>query len=151
MNILHTGLHIHERPPIMKICISGPPRSGKSILSDKMGKNLSIPVFHCDDLISTHSWSEASDFIASDWMNRDSFIIEGVQVARALRKWLIACPNEKPCDTLYILNTPFIKLTPKQESMNKGIISVTNEILSDIRTRAVRIINMYRSNVEYYT
>ena len=116
----------------MRVAIAGVPRAGKTTLAKKINsKNLCT-----DDLIDL-GWSKASQE-ASMWFDKKSFVIEGVAVPRALRKWLKA--NEgKPCDKLIWLAKPYEKLTKGQETMAKGCLTVMNEIKQELLERGVEI------------
>ena len=120
-----------------RICITGGPRTGKTTLSgalygdqwaadsDKCG-----PVFHTDDLIGKVDWSAASQHVAEHWLTEPGpWIIEGVAVSRALRKWRDAHPGEPPpVDRVIYLTEPHESLSKGQQSMAKGVASVHAEI-----------------------
>jgi len=125
----------------MKLAIAGVPKAGKTTLADKIDSN----ALHTDDLIDTHNWSEASQ-AASEWFNKDEFVIEGVAVPRALRKWLKANKdnNEKPCDTVVWLDEPWTELTKGQLTMAKGCKTVMSEIFEDLTTRGTDIVTEWK-------
>lgn len=116
-----------------RICITGGPRTGKTTLARDMlpgngGMGASLN-YHADDLIHL-GWSEASEHVAAEWLSLDGpWIIEGVAVSRALRKWHEAHPGEAPpCDQIIYLQTPHETLTPGQRSMAKGVETVHREV-----------------------
>lgn len=132
----------------MRICITGGPRTGKTTLAEKLsaqhetcygvfcpridgplrdGKRCGEPL-HTDDLIPL-GWSEASQ-AASLWLDAPGpWIIEGVAVSRALRKWRDAHPGEPPpVDRVIYLTEPREALTPGQLTMAKGVATVHAEI-----------------------
>lgn len=119
-----------------RICITGGPRTGKTTLA------LATPcnqLYHCDEFIGM-GWSESSAYVAGIMGgHHPSWVIEGVQVARALRKALGAHPDAKPCDRLIILNTPHVGLTAGQASMAKGVHTVLDEILPELRRLGVEV------------
>jgi len=128
----------------IKIAIAGIPKAGKTTLSKEISNG---EVFHTDDLIKTKEWSAASLEI-STWFNKEGpFIIEGVAVPRALRKWLRAHEKGKPCDKLIWLKNPYIKLSPGQETMAKGCIKVMDEIKEELRGRGVEIMNKWENTM----
>ena len=100
-----------------RICITGGPRTGKTTLAASLGAGM--PVTNCDDFIGM-GWSESSAHVATLLERPGPWVIEGVQVARALRKWLAAhvpiVTDSRPCDRLIILRTPHVELTPGQRS-----------------------------------
>lgn len=121
-----------------RICIIGGPRTGKTTLARQLDERCDhIPcgsLRMTDDLIEQckhlgkEAWSEASR-IASTWLDEPGpWIIEGVALARALRKWRAAHPGEPPpVDRVIRLTTPHVELTPGQAAMAKGEDKVWRE------------------------
>lgn len=131
-----------------RICITGGPRTGKTTLAAAIGKELWMaapvpdigdcagPLFrHTDDLIEElkhlgkDSWSEASRRV-TEWLDEPGpWIIEGVAVGRALRKWREQNPGKAPpVDRVIYLGDPHVELTPGQAAMAKGVATVHMEI-----------------------
>lgn len=128
-----------------RIAITGGPRTGKTTLADQMWNGVCVEagiadprkrglgieiVRHTDDLIVDYDWSEAS-LEASKWMDEPGpWIIEGVTVSRALRKWRDNHPDQPPpVDRVIYLVGPKVPLeTPGQERMTKGVRKVHDEI-----------------------
>ena len=117
----------------MRICITGGPRTGKTTLSRRMGSAL---VRHTDDLIGKLDWSGASREVARWFGHPGPWIIEGVAVPRALRKWL-AAHQGKPCDRVIVLTKAYTALDPGQATMAKGVNTVWREIQPILRARGV--------------
>lgn len=126
-----------------RILITGGPRTGKTTLADQLqisaldawvrahGPILDLegPVcMRTDDVIAL-GWSEASQRV-SEWLDAPGpWIIEGVAVCRALRKWRDAHPGESPpVDKVIRLTTPHVALTKGQATMAKGEETVWQEI-----------------------
>ena len=65
-------------------------------------------------------------------------IVEGVAVARALRKALGQTAG-RPCDRLLVLERPRLELSPGQRAMAKGVDTVLAEILPELRARGVAV------------
>jgi hypothetical protein len=94
-----------------------------------------IRLRHTDDLIEQckhfgkDAWSEASR-LASEWLDAPGpWIIEGVAMSRALRKWRDAHPGERPpVDRVIYLSEPHDTLTNCQATMAKGVRNVHDEI-----------------------
>jgi dephospho-CoA kinase len=121
-----------------RICITGGPRTGKTTRADMSG-GISGPVLHTDALIQTHAWSEASQVVSEWFGDPGPWVIEGVAVPRALRKWLRAHPEGRPCDVVLYLETPRVKLTPGQATMAAGVATVFREIEGELAQRGVHI------------
>lgn len=118
----------------MRIAIAGGPRCGKTTLAASFGE-----ARHTDDLIGSKDWSAASAEVATWFDADDPWIIEGVAVPRALRKWLIAHPDGKPCDVVHWLITPHVPLTKGQLGMLRGCETVWREIVGELTRRGVEI------------
>lgn len=122
-----------------RICITGGPRTGKTTLAESLelraeyafeGHAQPQPMMrHTDDLIPM-GWSEASQHVADEWLTQPGpWIIEGVAVPRALRKWREAHPGEPPpVDRIIRLTVPHEPLTKGQAAMAKGEATVWAEI-----------------------
>ncbi len=122
-----------------RILIAGGPRSGKTTLADSLGKNLNIPVCHTDDLIGQLEWSEAS-LAVSRWFGEPGpWIIEGVSVPRALRKWFAAQP-ETPAELIFWLGAPAVPLTNRQRGMAKACETVWREVAPAVTRSGMRIV-----------
>lgn len=118
-----------------RICITGGPKTGKTTLAKKLQCNGLVAgapgalLRHTDDLIATHEWSAASQE-ASTWLDDPGpWIIEGVAVSRALRKWRDQHPGEAPpVDRMIRLIVPHVALSKGQATMAKGEERVFQEI-----------------------
>lgn len=116
----------------MRVAIAGPPTAGKTHLSREWAK-----VCHGDDHISL-GWSECSDRICRMFEDPAIQCFEGVQIPRALKKWL-ATHTGKPVDKVIFIRRPRSVLTPQQRNMHVGIRSVWAEIEPKLRARGVLI------------
>jgi adenylate kinase family enzyme len=122
----------------MRILIAGIPRSGKTTLATTLEREHKLRVFHTDSLIPL-GWSEASD-VASGWIEQPApWIIEGVAVVRALRKWL-AKNSGKPADVVHWLDQERVPLSDGQTSMAIGCRSVWREVLPELLGRRVKVV-----------
>lgn len=120
-----------------KIAIAGVPKAGKTTVAKILAED--VEVRSTDDLIDL-GWSEASQK-ASEMFDEDaSFIMEGVAVARALRKWLKANPEGRPVDKVMWMGTPKVETTKGQNAMGKGVETVMREILPELKRRGVEVV-----------
>lgn len=119
-----------------RICITGGPRTGKTTRADASG-GIAGAVRHTDDLVGLFGWSECSAIVATWFDVPGPWIIEGVAVPRALRKWLVAHREGRPCDVVLLLETPRCPLTDGQATMTKGLMTVWSEIEAELGERGV--------------
>lgn len=120
----------------LRILIAGWPKCGKTTLAASLGIT---PIYTTDALKESHGWREASEE-ASFWLDRAGpWVIEGVAVPRAIRKWLMRDSEGKPCDILYYLSEPFEELTRGQATMGKGCDTVMADIQDELVSRGVEI------------
>lgn len=107
----------------MRILITGWPGSGKTTLAQEMGGGRST------DEVMGLGWSESSAEVAKWFDSPGPWVIEGVAVPRAIRKWMKANPDkELPFDKIINLKSRHRPLDTKAYAMGKGIDTVWNEI-----------------------
>ena len=150
-----------------RICITGGPVTGKTTLARKLVldhaccRGTRFPyiddgrrpsgcqyALHTDDLIEAtkhlgkDAWSEMSR-LASLWLDEPGpWVIEGVAVSRALRKWHAAHPGERaPVDRVILLATPFGNRSKGQIAMAKGVETVHAEIIPWLLDSGVEVVN----------
>lgn len=113
----------------MRIAITGYPKAGKSTLAAQLAKQSGAKVLHTDDLIGSHDWPALSEAV-SHWFDAPGdWIIEGVAVPRALRKWSARNPGKSaPVDKYVYLDHVTPRLSTAQLAMGKGIVSVHRSI-----------------------
>lgn len=129
-----------------RIVIIGGPRVGKTTLSELLKDEFRIPAHHTSAELESlfpadrpESWSKQSEHAAKWFDDSGDWICEGVQMARALRKWLRAHPNEPLDVDILTLKKPFETRLKGQESMAKGVDTVFREIEKDLIRRGARI------------
>jgi adenylate kinase family enzyme len=107
-----------------RVLIIGWPKTGKTTLAKEMGGGRST-----DEVIDM-GWSEASEEV-SNWIdNPGDWVIEGVALPRALRKWRDRNPDKKlPVDKVIVLRSPHEPLTPQQITMGKGMDTVMSQVM----------------------
>jgi hypothetical protein len=139
-----------------RLVIAGGPRTGKSTLARKLAADMGLQpnsetndahgvygyglaVRSTDELIGQKDWSGASAEVAR-WMDAPGpWILEGVVMCRALRKWLAAHPTGSPCDEVLYVCEAKVPQTPGQQSMTKGCLTVFGDIESALERRGVVI------------
>jgi hypothetical protein len=117
----------------MRIVICGWPGSGKSFLAKELGSKLGITPKSTDSLVRTHDWSAASALVSTWFDIEEPWIIEGMTVPRALRKWHVRNPGgDPPFDKIYVMPHPDekqrLKMTQGQITMGRGHDTVLREL-----------------------
>lgn len=125
-----------------RILVTGGSRCGKSTFA----KTLDMPVRNVtsSDEFKSLGWSEASEHISTLFDEPGPWLMEGVALARGLRKWLLRHKHDaslKPCDKIYRFTVPKCPTLTGQESMNKGEAKVWSEIEPFLRHLGVEIVN----------
>lgn len=119
---------------VERIAITGWPKTGKTMLALKMGGGRST------DSVMHLGWSEASLEVSKWFEEPDPGLIEGVAVARALRKYRTRFPHKPPpIDKLIRLTRPHKDLTQEQIAMGKAIDKVLDEIMPWLQAAGVTI------------
>lgn len=131
----------------LRVLVAGGPRTGKTTLADELLAQMRafgleggapLDVQHTDDLIGKLDWSAAS-LEVSTWIDKPGpWIIEGVAVPRALRKWLERSGG-KPADVVYWSSTAKVPTTKAQEAMAKGCATVWEPVREELLRRGVGI------------
>lgn len=107
-----------------RIAIVGGPRAGKTTLS-RLARDRSV--IHTDDF-RARSWEAVPHAVIADVLDlakdTNKYIVEGVQVARCLRKGL-------EVDVVVVLMDPIEALSPRQEGMRKGVVTVLADWYKD--------------------
>jgi adenylate kinase family enzyme len=107
----------------MRLLITGGVGAGKTTLACKTWAETGAALYHTDDLIQPGNWSEVSQHVADKWLTMTGpWIIEGVAIPRALRKYQEAHPHEPPpCDRIIVLTDSYKDLNPRQEAMGRTV------------------------------
>lgn len=112
----------------MRVLVAGGPRTGKTTLAQTLG----WPIIHTDSFIYL-GWSEASAEVARLIDVPGPWCIEGVAVARALRKWfMFRIGRRVRPDVCIHLSVPLAPLTDGQRRMAKGCETVWRQIADDL-------------------
>ena len=136
MNLAH---NLPVFPPPSRILLAGGPNVGKSTRAALLGAELGCDVRHSDALITTHAWSEASAEVATWFDAEGPWVIEGVAIPRALRKWLLAHPVGTPADLLLWGTVTHVPTTSGQTAMAKGCATVWNQVRAELEARGMRV------------
>lgn len=131
-----------------RIVIIGGPRVGKTTLSNKLIDGFGISTLHTSQELerlfpanqsNSDNWSKSSEY-ASKWFDDPGdWICEGVQMARALRKWLKANPGKSLDADIVLLRQPMVPQRDGQKAMMKGVETVFQGIQGELATRGARV------------
>lgn len=132
----------------MRILIIGGPKTGKTTLATELGERHKIVPRSTDELVGKLDWSAASAEVARWFEAAGDWIIEGVAIPRALRKWLAAHPVGQPADKIVFMSQTLQPLTPGQEAMGKGLMTVWTEILPELQARKVLIVSGFSERAQ---
>src|SRR5690606_11830128 len=119
-----------------KIAIAGFPRAGKTTRAKTVALGVG-ELRSTDSLKEVGDWSKESEIAAAMFDEDASFVMEGMVVHRALRKWLRANPEGRPVDEVLWMGSPKVETTKGQAAMGKGAETVMREILPELRKRVV--------------
>lgn len=133
-----------------RVCVTGGPKAGKTTYADKRAEHflrthgVPITVRRTDAIVGAfgtdrESWSKESAAVAEWFDEPGPWIIEGVTVARALRKWLAGHPEGKPCDVVVWLEYPMVERSKGQETMAKATATVFLEVVAELQKRGVQV------------
>ena len=124
-----------------RIVVIGGPRTGKTTYATKLARQLGVHLastgkrteaegglVSTDNYIGRGTWGEVPDHIIKDLRGRDSFVLEGTQAARVLRRWMMQSPDEPRIDKVLVFNRAWVKRNPGQEAMAKGVRTVLKEL-----------------------
>lgn len=122
-----------------RLLITGGPRTGKTTIAAEFGAARNVGARCTDSLMGSHGWSAVSDEV-SRWFDAPGpWIIEGVAVPRALRKWLAFHSKGKPADKVVYLESAKVDRTPGQVTMARGVETVWLQLVHELVRRGVYI------------
>lgn len=102
-----------------RVAIIGGPQVGKTTLANTVTDR---PVYHNDQ--GKHvPWEDQPQYWKDVTAGQSSFVIEGVQAVRAVRKGL-------DVDAVIYLDKPHVELTPGQQNMHKGQKTIFDDMIS---------------------
>jgi len=118
-----------------RIIIVGGVNTGKTSLALRLKTERNISTIRSTDSLIDLGWSEASAAAALWFSEPGDWIIEGVAVPRALRKWLAANPNARLDAEIITLHRPLKPLSKGQRAMTLGMHTVLREIAVSLKQR----------------
>ncbi len=110
---------LEEALAVPRLAVAGGPRTGKTTLAAKLAARAQI---HTDDLMAL-PWADVPPAVIAECDRHGALVVEGVQVARALRKGL-------QVDAVIWMGRPHVALSEGQERMAKGVQTVFQEWLT---------------------
>lgn len=125
----------------MRIVVIGGPRTGKTTYATKLAKQLGVHLgstgkrteqeeglVSTDNYMKRANWKTLPDVVIKDLKDRDSWVLEGTQAARVLRRWLKESPAEVKVDKVLVFNRAWVPRNPGQEAMAKGVRTVLRDL-----------------------
>lgn len=139
----------------MRIVIVGGPRVGKTTYATKIAKQLGCHLGSTgkrteqeDGLISTDNymkradWKTLPDVVIKDLKDRESFVLEGTQAARVLRRWLKEDPSSAKIDKVLVFNRPWVERNAGQNAMAKGVATILRDMAPLLRDSGIEVEHM---------
>jgi hypothetical protein len=116
---------------VSRICITGGPLTGKTTRANASG-GIAGPVRHADD--GSGSW------LVMEWFDEPGpWIIEGATATIALRRWLHAHAEGRPCDVVLLLEHVYGVRTFEQQLAAEGYAAIWKEIRGALEARGVHL------------
>jgi adenylate kinase family enzyme len=126
-----------------RIVIAGGPGVGKTTLAKRLSERLGLPVLSTDLLVGSLDWSGISNEAAL-WLNKPGgWIVEGVAMPRALRKWLARSPSTAAAGLAVIWMPRAVEdRTSGQRNMAVGVDTVWKQVLPELHRRSVKVLEL---------
>lgn len=129
---------VDQLSPFPRVAITGGPKTGKTTLALALGARTGRPVLHTDDLL--HLDHHEATRRAARWFDEPAWIVEGVAVPRALRKWLLQNPDRPLSAGALYLRQAHVHRNKSQVAMERGVRTVWLQIRAELRRRGVEVI-----------
>ena len=110
-----------------RIAVVGGPKTGKSTLCRRCVKGR--PLFGTDTY-KREPWKDQPAHILAMCSGVSKFVVEGVQVARALRGSKDGTAKQLEVDCIVYLTEPRIERLPGQERMAKGVATILRDYIA---------------------
>ena len=134
-----------------RIVVIGAPRTGKTTYATKLAKDLGVHLastgkrteqpgglISTDNYLDKGTYADLPDRVIADLRTQESFVLEGTQAARVLRRWLRTAPDEVKLDkVLGFLGRPWVPRTPRQEATAKGVRTTLRELEPMLRDAGI--------------
>lgn len=134
----------------MRVAILGGPRVGKTTFATKLAKKHGLLLHSTgkrspDSLVHTDScigvgWDNVPAHLISKLSAQESFILEGTQAARVLRRWFKDDPDGPRLDCVYIFSIPRVARTGGQTAMARGVRTIIDGLLPTLHRAKVKIV-----------
>lgn len=130
----------------MKVAVFGGPRTGKSTFASKLARELDLPLVSTGKkaVVATDAfigvpWADVPDRVRVVLAPLESWILEGCNAGRVIRRWLEMDPELK-LDRVYWLERAWVPRNKGQEAMAKGCRTIFLSILPELERRGVPIV-----------
>ena len=138
-----------------RIVVLGGPRTGKTTYATRLARELGVHLastgkrteapeglVSTDNYLDSGSYDDLPDRVIADLRGRESFVLEGTQAARVLRRWLRTTPDEVKLDKVLAFGRPWVRRTPKQEATAKGVRTTLRDLEPMLRQAGVEVEHM---------
>ena len=126
-----------------RIAIIGAPGRGKTTYATKLARELGVHLastgkrtetpgglVSTDNYLDRGTYADLPDRVIADLRKRDSFVLEGTQAARVVRRWLREAPDEVKLDKVCgFFGRPWVSRGPRAEATAKGVRTTLRELL----------------------
>ncbi len=137
-----------------RIVVIGGPRTGKTTYATKLAKQLGCHLGSTgkrteqeEGLVSTDNymkradWKTLPDVILKDLKPRESWVLEGTQAARVLRRALREDPSFR-VDKVLVFGRPWVARNPGQEAMAKGVRTILADMMPLLEKAGIEVEHM---------
>lgn len=110
-----------------RIWVSGYSGASKTTFSKEIAHTLKLEHIKCDDFINKSNWAEMPLIIIDYIKDRDNYILDGIVCGRICRKVNELGLDIRPTE-YYFLTDLFRETTVKQNSLNKGLLTIHKQV-----------------------
>lgn len=133
----------------------GGPRTGKTTYATKLARELGVHLastgkrteapnglVSTDNYLDRGTYADLPDRVIADLRQRESFVLEGTQAARVVRRWLRESPDEVKLDKALVFHRPWVRRNPRQEATAKGVKTMLRDLLPMLEKAGVQVEHM---------